>query len=232
MNNNFTELEKNLGVFFKNKGLLKQALTHRSFLNEAKEKGLFSNERLEFLGDAILSFWISTQIYNRFPNLAEGELTFIRTHLVRTETLTRLSQKLNLGQYLMMSKGEEMGGGRENLSLLANTFEALTGAIFCDQGIDMAGNFLHQQFDELLASIKDAESLKDSKSMLQEFVQAQGRPSPVYKLLSAEGPDHQRLFTMGVYLDDKLITQGTSRSKQEAEEASARKALEILSKIK
>lgn len=225
-------LESKLGIVFKDKDLILKALTHRSYLNETKIKGLDSNERLEFLGDAILSFWISSQVYQKFPDFPEGELTFIRTHLVRTETLTMLASKLNLGLYLLMSKGEELGGGKENPSLLANTFEAVIGAIFCDQGIKIVSEFLSNQFKNLLNNVKGIESLKDSKSLLQELVQSQNRSSPIYRLISSEGPDHQKTFTMGAYLEDKLLAQGTSKSKQEAEEEAAREALEILSKIR
>jgi ribonuclease-3 len=225
---NLPELEKSLGATFADKNLLIKALIHRSFLNETKIKGLRSNERLEFLGDAVLAFWVSAQVFIRFPNLPEGQLTFIRTHLVRTETLTRLARKLRLGEYLLMSKGEEQSGGRENPVLLANTFEAVLGAVYLDQGIEAAANFLEEQYQPLLAEIKNAERLKDSKSLFQEQVQAQGHPSPTYKLISATGPDHQRTFIMGVYLENKLLAQGTGRSKQEAEEEAAKKALEIL----
>lgn len=232
LKNNLYHLEKKLGIIFKNRNLLIKALTHRSFLNEAKVKGLNSNERLEFLGDAILSFWVSSQVYQKFPNFTEGELTFTRTYLVRTETLTMLSLKLDLGAYLLMSKGEELGKGRENPSLLANTFEALIGAIYCDQGIREVSDFLKKQFRDLIGDIKGVESFKDNKSLLQEHVQAQNFPSPVYSLISSEGPDHQKIFTMGVYLEDKLLAKGTSKSKQEAEEAAAQKALEIFAKTK
>lgn len=230
MENYLNQLEKKIEIKFKNKDLLKRALIHRSFLNEAREKNLSSNERLEFLGDAILEFWVSNQIYLKFPDYPEGKLTFVRTHLVRTETLAGLAQKLNLGKYLFMSKGEEQGGGRENQVLLANTFEALIGAIFMDQGFGKVAEFLQAQFSKLLASITNAEALKDSKSLLQEKVQAQGHPSPVYRLISSAGPDHQKIFTMGVYIDDKLVTEGTDKSKQQAEEDAAQKALEILGK--
>ena len=225
---NLEELEKSIGVDFENEDLLTQALIHRSFLNESKIKGLKSNERLEFLGDAILAFWVSNQVYCQFPDFPEGKLTFVRTHLVRTETLTNLAKKLRLGKYLLMSKGEEMGEGRENPVLLANTFEALVGAIFLDQGIEAASRFLETHFQPLLKAITSAEVLKDNKSLLQELVQAKGHPSPVYRLISATGPDHLRTFTMGVYLEEKLLAEGTSRSKQEAEEAAAKKALEII----
>lgn len=230
--NEIKAVEENLGVTFNNKGLLTEALTHRSYLNEAKDKKLNSNERLEFLGDSVLAFWVSGQIFRQFPDLPEGKLTFIRTYLVRTETLTGLSQKLNLGHFLLMSKGEEQGGGRENPLLLANAFEAVTGAVFLDQGIAAAGKFLQSQLAPVIASITSAESLKDSKSRLQELVQAQGKTAPVYKIISSTGPDHQKTFVMGAYLEDKLLAEGTSKSKQEAEEEAARAALEILGKIK
>lgn len=225
------DFEKKISVVFENKELLLQALTHRSYLNEAKIKGLQSNERMEFLGDAILSFWVSHQVYKKFSNFPEGQLTFARTHLVRTETLTGLARTLGLGKFLKMSKGEEQSGGRENPVLLANTFEALIGAIFLDQDIKKVSDFLEKEFTPLIGEITNAEALKDNKSLLQELVQSKGRFSPVYKLIESFGPDHQRTFTMGVFLEDKLLAQGQSRSKQEAEEDAAKKALEILSKI-
>jgi ribonuclease-3 len=228
---NLDEVEANIGFHFRDQTLLVQALIHRSFLNETKIKGLKSNERLEFLGDAILAFWVSTQVYRQFPDFPEGKLTFVRTHLVRTETLTNLAKKLRLGRYLLMSKGEEMGGGRENPVLLANTFEALVGAIFLDQGIEGVSRFLETHFQPLLKEITSAEILKDNKSLFQELVQAKGHPSPVYRLISAAGPDHLRTFTMGVFLEEKLLAEGTSRSKQEAEEAAAKKALENIEQI-
>jgi ribonuclease-3 len=230
--NNIDKIEESLGVTFNDKAILEKALTHRSYLNEAKKTELESNERLEFLGDSILSFWVSEQIFKKFPELPEGKLTHIRTHLVRTETLTELSQKLSLGDYLLMSKGEELGGGRKNPLLLANSFEAVTGAIFLDQGIEAISSFLERNFEDLVSQIDDVEALKDSKSLLQEAVQAEGKPSPIYKLISSSGPDHQKIFTMGVFINDSLIAQGTSHSKQDAEEESAKKALEILGKIK
>lgn len=230
MNNNQNrseDLQKIIKYQFKNKELLTQALTHRSYLNESREKNLSSNERLEFLGDAVLSFWVSNQLYKQFSELPEGKLTFIRTHLVRTETLAHLSKKLNFGNFLMMSKGEEIGGGRENPLLLANCFEAIIGAIFSDGGVDAVSKFLEERFTDLLGSVENPDQYKDSKSLLQEKVQADGLNFPIYKLVSSEGPDHQKVFTMAVCIDNKVLAEGTSRSKQEAEEEAARKALEI-----
>lgn len=234
---NLEKLEQNLHLTFKDKLLLEQALTHRSFLNEAKIKLLESNERLEFLGDSILSFWVSANIFTKFLGFPEGKLTFIRTYLVKTETLTSLAQSLSLGDFMLMSKGEEAGGGRVNPTLLANCFEAVIGAIFIDQGIEIVSKFLSEQFNPLIEKITDIEAFRDSKSLLQEQIQAKGYPSPIYRQISAFGPDHQKTFTMGVYVGDKLLTEGTSRSKQEAEEMAAQKALsenvlENLPKIK
>lgn len=226
---NLSQLEKILNIQFKDKNLLAQALTHRSYLNEASEKNINSNERLEFLGDAVLSFWASDQIYKKFPGFPEGKLTFIRTYLVRTTTLTLLSQKLSLGKYLYLSKGEETSGGRENNALLANSFEALLGAIYIDQGVTIASKFLEKQFETLISSALDPEKLKDGKSLLQEKVQSEGHSSPEYRLTSSCGPDHKKTFTMAVFVDGKEIAQGVSKSKQEAEEIAAEKALEILS---
>lgn len=230
--NKLNLLEKILDIAFRDKKFLQEAVTHRSYLNEVREKGLASNERLEFLGDAILAFWVSNEVFRRFPDYPEGKLTFIRTFLVRTETLTKLAQNLTIGDFLFMSKGEELGGGRENPLLLANTFEAVLGAIFLDRGFETASAFLEKVFQPLLAKISDINQLKDSKSLLQEKVQAQGMASPVYKLLSSVGPDHQKIFNMGVYLENKLVAEGTNRSKQEAEETAAQKALEILKQMR
>lgn len=224
------ELEGVLEIEYKDPFWLSQAVTHRSYLNEAKKEELKSNERLEFLGDSVLSFWVSGVIFNKFSDLPEGKLTFIRTHLVRTETLAELAKNLNLGNYLYMSKGEEQGGGRENPLLLANCFEAIVGSIFIDSGVDVVSTFLKRMIEPLISAVNDTETLKDSKSLLQEFVQAKGLSFPVYQLVKASGPDHLRTFTMGVFVDSKQIAEGMAKSKQEAEEAAAKSALEILSK--
>lgn len=226
MNNLLSELEKNTGIKFKNKNLIEQAFIHRSFLNEAKGKSLESNERLEFLGDSILSFWVSQKIFARFPDFPEGKLTFIKTYLVRTETLALLAQKLSLGEFLKLSKGEEAGGGKSNPNLLANCFEALVGAIFLDQGSEIIFQFLDKQFTPLIEEIKDVNQFRDSKSLFQEKVQALGLPTPVYRQLSSFGPDHQKTFVMGVFVKDVCIGEGASHSKQEAEELAAQQALE------
>ncbi|PIQ70439.1 ribonuclease III [Candidatus Shapirobacteria bacterium CG03_land_8_20_14_0_80_40_19] len=223
---NLEELENKLGLIFKNQDLLLNALIHRSYLNESKKTKLQSNERLEFLGDSVLSFLVSGLIFEKYPDLPEGKLTFIRTFLVRTETLALLAKKLDLGKFMLMSKGEESGGGRENPLLLANCFEAVLGAIYLDREIKITASFIQKNLKPFISSISDPENLKDSKSLLQEKVQADGLSSPVYKLISSSGPDHQKTFVMGIYVNGQLLAQGTSRSKQEAEEEAAKKALE------
>lgn len=218
-------LESHLGIPFTNKVLLTQAVTHRSYLNEAR--GDFSsNERLEFLGDAILSFLVSRKLYAEFSDLPEGELTNLRSAIVRTESLSLVSSNLHLGDFLLLSRGEEDGGGRTNPSLLADCFEAVVGAMYLDQGLDMVSAFVEKNLLVLLPEIIRTRAYKDFKSEFQEKVQERMRVSPVYKVLKEEGPDHAKLFTIGVYVGDELQGEGQGKSKQDAEQHAARLALE------
>lgn len=219
------QLEKNLGVKFKNQKLLKQALTHRSFLNEASQSGGKSNERLEFLGDAILSFLISGWLFKQFPDYPEGNLTNIRANLVKTTSLAKLSQKIKIGDFLLMSRGEKESGGANNVSLLANALEAMIGAIYLDQNLKTVEKFIRQHFSPILTALLKTGSFKDSKSLLQEKTQAENSQSPVYKTLKEEGPDHDKIFTVGVFLDNQLLATGVGKSKQQAEEEAAKMAL-------
>ena len=207
----------------------KTAFTHRSFLNESTEVKE-SNERLEFLGDSVLSVIVSTHLFKIRPNDAEGDLTNLRSYIVKTGSLAKAAQKLDLGSFLRLSKGEEMGGGRENTQLLANTYEALLGAIYLTDGIDKAQVFV---FDTLLP-LFEKELLsgppKDAKSSLQELAQTKTKQSPKYKILSTVGPDHAKEFKVGVYLQGNQIGEGVGLSKQIAEEAAATHALEYLSR--
>lgn len=213
-----------LGVSFTDKKLLHQALVHRSYLNESDEKE--SNERLEFLGDAVLEFVVTSDIVNKFVKLQEGELTALRSRLVNTIALANLAKKLELGQALYLSRGEEGSGGRENPALLADTFEAIIGALYLDQGIDACKNVIDRF---ILPGAKDAlENLKDPKSALQELVQRQGDQIPKYKVISEIGPDHAKVFTVAVMVNNELIAQGTGKSKQEAEQEAAQEALKKL----
>lgn len=209
---------------FKDNKLLEQAFIHRSYLNETTQE-LESNERLEFLGDSVLSFVVSKYLYATYPTFDEGILTNLRAMLVNTRTLAEVAKELEFGKLLKLSKGEEDSKGRENISLLADCFEAFVGALFIDQGVDEVAKFINSVLlpkAEVFLSRKD---LKDSKSMLQESIQAKKQTSPVYKVIKEEGPPHKRTFTVGAYLEDKLLGQGTGRSKQEAEKNAAKQAL-------
>ncbi len=217
---------KNLPAI-KNKKLLEEALTHRSYLNEVKEK-VPSNERLEFLGDSILSLVVSTHLFTYYPQFNEGKLTNLRSLLVNTKMLAEIAKECELGSKLRLSKGEEESNGRNNQSLLADTFEAYVGALYLDQGIDEVNKFINSTVIPKADEFIQTNMLKDPKSMLQEYVQSQQQGSPNYKVLSEEGPAHARQFTVGVYVTEKLLGQGKGKSKQEAEEKAAQEALKSL----
>ncbi len=221
-----SDLESIIGITFTDKGLLEQAFNHRSFLNENKGKFFSSNERLEFLGDAVLELTTSEFLFHELPQKPEGELTSLRSSLVKTETLASVARELNLGIYLKMSKGEEQTGGRTNASLLANTVEALIGAIYLDQGFTASRHFAQKYIFVKLPQILRLNLYRDFKSTLQETVQAQGKTTPVYETLSAVGPDHHKVFTISAIVDGHTLGQGTGPSKQKAEQAAAAAALE------
>jgi ribonuclease-3 len=217
---NLTSLKK----IFKNEDLFLQALTHKSWVNEHKnERG--SNERLEFLGDAVLEFVVSSELFSRFPDKEEGYLTALRANLVNTQNLASLAQQLKVGELLLLSKGEEDGGGRENPSLLADTIEAIIGALFIDQGLEAVSAFISQNiFTEIPKKIESP--LKDAKSRLQEFVQAESLPTPKYQVMEASGPDHDKNFTVSVMVNGKAWGTGTGKNKSIAEQNAALEALE------
>lgn len=201
---------------------LKRALTHRSYCNEHPDSGP-SNERLEFLGDAVLSLIISTRLFRILPNSPEGELTNRRSWLVQTSSLAVKAKELKLNDMLLLSHGEEESGGRQNVGLLANTFEAILGALYLDSGLATCQEFIGQVFSD--AELLTDREIKDPKSLLQEAVQAQNRGTPVYKLQSATGPDHARNFVSAVYIGDTKIAEGNGSSKQRAEADAASNAL-------
>lgn len=223
------EIEKALKVRFKNPDLLENAFVHRSYLNEDPDFPLPSNERLEFLGDAVLEQIVSDFLYHSFPALPEGELTALRAALVRTESLAEEAQRLGLGKELRLSKGEEASGGRGNPYLLANTFESLIGALYLDQGLEKTKEFVSR---ELLYKAKESlqAGTKDPKSRLQEITQARFGITPTYRVAEEWGPAHDHHFRSAVYLKDKKIGEGEGRSKKEAEEKAAQSALQILEK--
>lgn len=223
---NLKPLEENLGIKFKNPQLLIKALIHRSYLNEAKDKNLVSNERLEFLGDAILNSVVSDWLFRQYTQYPEGVLTNIRSNLVKTSTLAKAAQKLDIGQYLFLSKGEEESEGRTNPSLLADAFEAVTGAIYLDQSHKIVRKFIINHFRSRLDKLVKSGKFKDHKSLLQEKLQALKKQSPIYKTLKEEGPDHDKTFTVGVFDGKKSLATGVGKNKQSAEETAAELALE------
>lgn len=224
-NNDFTKLLNLLHLKFKNPELLHQAFLHRSYLNEIKID-FESNERLEFLGDAVLSLVISCYLFTLRPADSEGELTNLRAHIVKTNSIAEAAEKLNLGKYLSLSKGEEISGGRDNPQILANTYEALLGSVFLDQGLEAVEEVINQSLLPLFEKELKLGPPKDAKSSLQEAVQQKLKQSPHYKILSTQGPDHAKKFTVAVYIGGRKAGQGTGNSKQVAEEQAAKEALQ------
>ncbi|HAV14802.1 MAG TPA: ribonuclease III [Candidatus Pacebacteria bacterium] len=209
--------------------LEKTAFTHRSALNEFPDF-TESNERLEFLGDAVLELSASKYLYENFPQDPEGTLTNYRSSLVKTTTLAKLAASLGMGQRLILSKGEVQGGGRTNTALLANTFEAYIGALYLDQGFETVDVFLRAHLYPLLEGIRSKNLHKDAKSKLQEYLQSQHEEPPVYIVTKEDGPAHQRLFEVSLQVKGKEIATAEGKTKQDAQQTAATKALEILGK--
>lgn len=224
-NTNLQELEANLGYSFKHPELLQTALIHRSFLNESNTSA--SNERLEFLGDAVLELIVSEFLFQTLPEAPEGILTAARAAIVRTESLAQIAVQLKLGDFLNLSHGEEKSGGRTNVSLLANTFEAVLGAIYLDGGLSVCQQYLQTHLVPYAQTAIQG-NLKDPKSTLQEKVQELGYPSPTYETVSQLGPDHDKKFEVAVFADNIKLATGTGRNKQTAQQAAAASALENL----
>ena len=222
----FEEFEAKIGVTFSSKQLLEQAFTHRSYINENKGTDREHNERLEFLGDAVLELVVTQFLYAKYPNKPEGELTAYRAALVNTDSLARTADELNMGELLFLSKGEAKDTGRARYYILANSVEALIGAIHLDQGYEYARKFIETNITPRITEIVEEGSWIDSKSLFQEKAQEEEGVTPTYETLSEEGPDHDKEFTVGVYLGDVLVSRGTGRSKQDAEQEAARTALE------
>lgn len=218
------KFEKQTGLHFKDKKLLEMVFTHRSYLNEANTSDLEHNERLEFLGDAVLELVVTDYLYKNFTN-PEGELTNWRSSIVRGEILSRVAGELELGEFLFLSRGEDKSGGRTRTLILANTFEALIGAIYLDAGYKDAEKFISQHLIALLPEIIEKKLYIDPKSRLQELSQEKMGSTPEYRVIGEEGPDHTKVFTVGVYINRKLMAQGTGSSKQKAETAAATEAI-------
>jgi ribonuclease-3 len=226
MEKDFSEFERKIGTVFQDEALLRCAFTHRSYLNEHRGEKLEHNERLEFLGDAVLELATTHFLFEKFPEKNEGDLTALRSALVNTYTLSDAAVALGMNDYLLLSKGEEKDTGRARSFLLANAFEALVGALYMDQGYDAAvrfvTNFLFPKIDEII----EKKLWLDAKSHFQERAQDEAGVTPSYSVIKESGPDHDKRFIVGVYIKDALVAQGEGKSKQEAEQDAARAGLE------
>lgn len=223
----FSRLEKKIGIKFNDQDLLKRAFTHRSYLNENNRPGLQHNERLEFLGDAVLELASTHYLFERYPDKSEGDLTSIRAAVVNTQSLANASQDLGLNEFLLLSKGEKYDDKSKARShILANTFEALLGAIYLDQGYEVVERFINDALHGVVDDIVKSKSYRDSKSLVQEKAQEVLGITPAYKVMEEIGPDHAKEFVIGIFFDDKQVASGKGSSKQEAEQNAARNALE------
>lgn len=223
----FAALVYKLNIKFNDPKLLRGAFIHRSYLNEIKSN-LSSNERMEFLGDSVLSLVVSLHLFTSRAQDTEGDLTNLRAYIVKTKSLAQAAKNLDLGKYLKLSKGEEVSGGRENIQLLANSYEALLGAIFLDQGLEAIQKVIKNTLLGIFEKEIKSGPPQDAKSQLQEFVQEQLKKSPNYKILGTRGPDHAKVFTVAVFWDNKEYGRGIGSSKQDAEEQAAKMAIERL----
>ena len=221
----FTEFENIIGVEFKNKSILIQSLTHRSFLNEHRSSKAGHNERLEFLGDAVLELVVTHYLYEKYPTKTEGDMTSIRSALVNAQTCADVAKEINLNEFLLLSKGEAKDTGRARQYILANALEAVIGAIYLDRGYDFAKDFIFRFMITMTERIVSEELWVDAKSKFQERAQDEAAITPSYKTTKEEGPDHDKKFTVGVFLKQDLVAEGVGESKQEAEQDAARRAL-------
>jgi len=221
----FSKLEKKLGLEFKNKDLLIQAFVHRSFLNESPDFDIFHNERLEFLGDAVIEHIVTENLFLNYPKKMEGELTSWRAALVNAKMLSKISQELGFNDFLLLSQGEIKENGKARQYILANTFEAFIGSLYLDQGIEICKDFIEKHLIKELPKIIKNRLFEDDKSVLQKETQEKKGITPTYEVLEEWGPDHNKRFIVGVYLGKELIARGKGSSKQEAEESAAKEAL-------
>lgn len=223
----YKDLEKKLGIKIKDKDLLSTAFVHRSYINEHRGQGVENNERLEFLGDAVLELAATRHLFEKYPSTQEGEMTTFRSALVKGDHLAEIARKLELGKYLLLSKGETKANGNDKNYILANTMEALIGAIYLDKDFETAEKiikkFVLDELDEIVAQGLHV----DAKSRFQENCQELIGITPHYEILEEEGPDHDKCFTMGAYIGEKLIAKGKGPSKQKAEDKAAKNALKI-----
>lgn len=219
--------EKITNIIFTDKKLLEQAFIHRSYINESNGSKLSHNERLEFLGDAVLELIVTDYLYNKYPDRDEGELTAYRSALVNAVIIGEVAQEIGMNDYLLLSKGEAKDAGRARNYILANTYEAYVGAVYIDQGYNVARDFIAKTLFGKIDTIVAKKLWRDAKSLVQEKSQEHLSVTPVYKVVSESGPDHDKHFTIAVFFGDEEVAHGKGKSKQEAEQAAARQALEI-----
>ena len=224
---NFSEFEKKTKISFKDKNLLKQAFIHRSYINENPGVALSHNERLEFLGDAVLELIVTDFLYKKYPTYTEGELTALRSALVNAVIISEVAEKLGMNDYLLLSKGEEKDKGKARQYILANTYEAYIGALYLDHGIEAVDTFINKSLLLKTEEIVSKKLWRDAKSLVQEKAQEFVNLTPVYKVLSESGPDHDKHFTVGILFGSNLIAEGRGKSKQEAEQKAAESALKM-----
>lgn len=222
----FKKFEKEIGIEFNNKDLLTQAFIHRSYLNENAKLGIGHNERLEFLGDAVLELVVTDFLYKTYTDRAEGELTAYRSALVNAVIIGEVAGSLNMGEYLLLSKGETRDIGKARTYILANTYEAVVGAIYQDSGYDVVKSFIEKTLLPRVDEIVKKKLWRDAKSLVQEKSQEHHSVTPSYKVLHESGPDHDKHFTVGIFFGEERIAEGKGHSKQEAEQNAARSALE------
>jgi ribonuclease-3 len=223
----FSDFEKKTKIVFKDKNLLKQAFIHRSYINENPSTGLAHNERLEFLGDAVLELIVTDFLYKKYPNYAEGELTALRSSLVNAIIVSDTALKMGMNDFLLLSKGESKDNGKARQYILANTFEAYIGAVYLDQGYEVSSKFIAKYLLPLTEEIVSKKLWRDAKSLVQEKAQEFVGATPAYKVLHESGPDHDKHFTVGIMFGKDLIAEGKGKSKQEAEQKAAEAALKV-----
>ncbi len=227
---NLKSVEKHMGIRFRNRHLLKKALTHKSYANEKKLEATFHNERLEFLGDAVLELVVSHVIMEQYPAASEGDLSKVRAAMVNEKTLASMAKFLEIGDKLYLGKGEEMGQGRDKSSLLSDAYEALLGAIYLDRGFKKAFKVLQKHAQILLRKVNEEGFYKDYKTQLQETSQTLFKTIPRYRLVEEVGPDHDKTFTVNIFIQNELYGVGHGKSKKDAEQNAAKQALEVLEK--
>lgn len=228
METNKYKLMQKINYKFKNEKLLTQALTHRSYANEHLQLNLIDNERLEFLGDSVLDLMATEYIVFKFPELQEGEMSKIKSRLISENAFSTIATQIDLGEYLYLSNGENMSGGRKRKSILGDAFEALVGAIYIDSDYVTTKKVILKYLDKTMEHLNSIEGILDYKTELQEYIQGIYKVTPEYEIVDATGPDHDKVFTVHVSINNKVIGEGIARNKKEAEKQAAKQALEIM----